>query len=360
MNDMTATGTALTLPTPTDLAALFKDGAGIDPLIARIEAEVRAHPADTSTKKGRDAIASLAHKVARSKTALDDAGKALNENARKQINLVDAARKSIRDRLDALKVEARAPLTAWEEAEDARKAKIEAVMADLRNHGMTSESTSEQIKTKAAELRAIVIDDSFAEFQVQAEMVRDTSIEGLRSLFAVAKAREDQQAELEALRAEKAARDAAEEAARIEREQAEAARLAAERAEQERKDAEARAIREADERAARERANAERIEREKEEAVARAAAEAEARHQRELAEAARREEQAAQRERDRIAAEQRAEAEAQRKREESARIRNRVRREIATALNALPQPLTPETVAEVLVAGGIPNCKVTF
>ncbi|MCG6112898.1 MAG: hypothetical protein MEQ74_12040 [Paracoccus sp.] len=361
MNDMTtAPGTDLMLPVGADLQAIFRDTDKVDPLIARLEESVRAHVPDTSTNKGREAIKSLAYKVSRSKTALDEAGKALNEDARKQINLVDAARKTIRDRLDALRVEARKPLTEWEAAEDARKERIEAALAALRNHGMTGENTSDEIKAKAAELRGIAIDDSFAEFREQAEMVRDTAIEGLRSLFAGAKTREDQMAELEALRAEKAARDAAEEVARVEREQAEAARLAEERAEQERKDAEARAAREAEERAARKKAEAERIEREKQEAVARAAADAEARHQRELAEAARREEQAAQRERDRIAAEQRAEAEAQRKREESARIRNRVRREIATALAALPQPLTPEAVAEALLAGGIPNCKVTF
>ena len=110
MNDMTNTpGTGLMLPAGTDLAALFKDGTGIDPLIARIEAEVRAHVPDTSTNKGREAIKSLAYKVSRSKTMLDDAGKALNEDARRQINLVDASRKNIRDRLDALRDEARGP-----------------------------------------------------------------------------------------------------------------------------------------------------------------------------------------------------------------------------------------------------------
>ena len=58
----------------TDLVALFKSGADqIDPLLSRIEAEVRAHAPDTTTNKGREAIASLAYKVSRSKTALDGA-----------------------------------------------------------------------------------------------------------------------------------------------------------------------------------------------------------------------------------------------------------------------------------------------
>lgn len=361
MNDMTNTpGTGLMLPAGTDLAALFKDGTGIDPLIARIEAEVRAHVPDTSTNKGREAIKSLAYKVSRSKTMLDEAGKALNEDARRQINLVDASRKNIRDRLDALRDEARAPLVAWEEAEAARQERNKRLLGQLTNHGMTGLEASADIIAKAAQVKGVVLPDDFGDGRDAAEAARAATMDALRNMFVTAQKREAEAAELETLRREAAERAAADEAARIEREQVEAARLAAERAEQDRKDAEARAAREAEERAAREQAEAERIERVRKEAAEKAAAEAEERHQRELAEAARREEQAAQRERDRIAAEKRAENEAQRKREENARIRNRIKREIAAALTALPQPLTPETVAEALVAGGIPNTTVRF
>lgn len=413
MNDMTNTpGTGLMLPAGTDLAALFKDGTGIDPLIARIEAEVRAHVPDTSTNKGREAIKSLAYKVARSKTVLDDAGKALNEDARAQINQVDAARRTIRDRLDALKDEARKPLTEWEAAEAKRQARDKEILAQLTNHGMTGLEASGDIVAKAGVIDGITLPDDFTGDVDAAEAARDATMEALRNMFSAAQKREAEAAELETLRREAAERAAADEAARIEREQAEAARLEAEREEQDRKDAETRAAREAEE--AKERATAQRSDLSKrliqhirnagkgtidgqvypfplliaevrdrvlrdieacgefgdsvlavrEEVLA----ELEDAHRQHLAkiseeakaEATRREEQAAQRERDRIAAEKRAEDEAQRKREENARIRNRIRREIAAALTALPQPLTPETVAEALVAGGIPNTTVRF
>ncbi|QBX34616.1 hypothetical protein E4191_07740 [Paracoccus liaowanqingii] len=361
MNDMTPTpGTGLMLPAGTDLAALFKDGAKIDPLIAMIETEVRAHVPDTSTNKGREAIKSLAYKVSRSKTALDEAGKALNEDARKQINLVDAARKNIRDRLDALRDEARAPLVAWEVAEAERQARDLLILDQLTNHGMTGHETSAAIVAKAGKIRDITLPPDFGGDRDVAEAARTATMQALRNMFSAAQVRETEAAELEKLRKEAAERAAADEAARIERERVEAERLAAERAELDRKDAAARAARQAEEEAARQKAEADRIEQARREAAEKAAAEAEARHQRELADAKRREEEAAQRERDRIAAEQRAEAEAQRKREESARIRNRVKREIAAALAALPQPLTPEAIAEALVAGGVPNCTVRF
>ncbi|MEO1949279.1 hypothetical protein [Thioclava sp.] len=413
MNDMTNTpGTGLMLPAGTDLAALFKDQAAVDPLIERIEKEVRAHVPDTSSAKGREAIKSLAYKVARSKTALDDAGKALNEEARAQINQVDAARRKIRDRLDALKDEARKPLTEWEEAEAARKTRDAQILEQLKNHGMTGHEPSAEIVATAGRIRDIALPEDFTGDRDAAEDTRATTMAALRNMFTAAQTREAEAAELERLRKEKAERDAADEAERIKRELEENARQAAERAQQEQQEAEARAAREAEE--AKERATAQRrdlaarltqhvrnagkgmidgqvypfpmliaevrdrvmrdieacgefgegvlVVRQKVLADLEAAYQehqAEAREQAK-AEAARREEEAAQRERDRIAAEKRAEEEAQRKREENARIRNRIKREITAALAALPQPLTPETVAETLVVGGIPNTTVRF
>ena len=328
----------------TDLVALFKSGADqIDPLLSRIEAEVRAHAPDTTTNKGREAIASLAYKVSRSKTALDGAGKSLTDEARKEISAVDAARKKIRDRLDALRDEARAPLDAWEAAEAARKARIDAAMASMRNHGMTGENTSSEIRDAANELRAVPVDETFAEFQTQAEELREATLQGLRSLYAAAKAREDQQAELEALRAEKMAREAAEEAARAERDRVEAERQAEELAAQRAREVEAAR-----------KADAERIEREKAEAVAKAAAQAEERHAREMADAKQREEQAAQRERDRIAAEAEREAAARAKREADLKHRARIKAAIVAALDSADG----ERIADALMNGAIPHCKV--
>jgi hypothetical protein len=135
MNDLTPSdqSTALAIPAGNDLAVMFRAADGLDPIIARIEAEVRSHVPDLTTAKGRKEIASLAHKVSRSKTALDDAGKALNEEARAQINAVDAERRKVRDRLDALRDEARAPLDKWEADEAARVDALKSRLARLRD-----------------------------------------------------------------------------------------------------------------------------------------------------------------------------------------------------------------------------------
>lgn len=57
--------------------AVFTNNDQLDPLIEAIEKEARSLVPDVTTKKGRDAIASMAHKVARSKTYIDNAGKDL-------------------------------------------------------------------------------------------------------------------------------------------------------------------------------------------------------------------------------------------------------------------------------------------
>lgn len=82
-------------------ADVFKPG-GVMALLARLEADVRAVKTDISTAIGREQVRSLAYKVARSKTALDAMGKALTDDARAQIDAVNAERRAIRERLDAL------------------------------------------------------------------------------------------------------------------------------------------------------------------------------------------------------------------------------------------------------------------
>lgn len=75
------TGTALAIPEGRSLAAMFSEPSQVDDLIARLEAEALSHAPDLTTAKGRKAIASLAYKVAQSKTALDKAGKSPTDEA---------------------------------------------------------------------------------------------------------------------------------------------------------------------------------------------------------------------------------------------------------------------------------------
>lgn len=93
---------------------------GLDPLLERITAAVNEFDPDVTTPAGRKEIASLARKVASSKTFLDNAGKDLVSNWKDKSKKVDAERKRMRDYLDDLKEKARKPLTEWEVVEKAR------------------------------------------------------------------------------------------------------------------------------------------------------------------------------------------------------------------------------------------------
>lgn len=344
--------TALALPDTPALVAAYRTPEQMTAILARIEREALSHAPDLSSAAGRKAIASLAFKVARSKTTLDEIGKDLTEDARRQIDEVNALRRDVRDRLDTLKATVRKPLDDWEAAEAARIADLEDRLRDFTDDLPGAEADRSEIRHVLGEITAIPVDDTWAEFRERAAAAKANAIHVLTERLAVAERREAERAELERLRAEKEAREAKE------REAEQEARRAAEAARIEREKAEAA------ERAAKaERERAERESREREERHQREIAAVEARIERERVEAAERERLAAQRERERIAAEQ-ARAEAERRAREADKARcaevfDAISLAVRRAFAETPRDGAAEdTVAEAIMAGRIPHVKV--
>lgn len=369
--DTTAdTRTAIALVGPAQLGAAFTSGDMIELLLAQVEAKVRAHVPDLTTARGRDAIKSLAYAVSRSKTALDDAGKKLTEDARAQIAEVNAQRKVIADRLDALRDEARKPLTEWETAEENRKANLMRRLQHIEpvwpiDHMPTAEALAAHI----ANVEAIAIDNSWQEFEDQAQLRKDRALAKLRPLHAAAVVREEQAAELAQLRAEAEARRA-EDAQRAAEEQAR--RDAEAQAERDRQAAEAEALRakqvEADRQAA---AEAARIEAERAAAERIAAAErvaeqarvdAEAAAKRAAEQADREKAEAVEAERRRAAAEREAQERADRQREADRAHVSQIRREAKEALMKIEGISEPLAVLLVLAIHGnaIPHVTIKY
>ena len=147
-----------TIAPPADIltpAIVFAPG-GVEKIISDLENTVRATPRDMTTDAGREAIKSLAYKVARSKTALDDMGKEVVAEWKTKSGKVDAERKIIRDRLDALRDEVRGPLTAWEEAEKRRVDDHEqalVIMIGCTRFGLTP-PTSDEIRIRILDVKA--------------------------------------------------------------------------------------------------------------------------------------------------------------------------------------------------------------
>lgn len=307
--------------------AVFTNNDQLDPLIEAIEREARSLVPDVTTKKGRDAIASMAHKVARSKTYIDNAGKDLVAELKALPKQIDESRRVVRERLDALKDEVRRPLTEWEAEQERIKAE-EAMNALHAEALVMNEEFDRQLaaRIESDHEMALLMNDAFdreqADKAAEAERQRIAHEEEIKRLAAAAAAREvEQRAQRE--REEAAHREAV---LKAQAEQAERDRIAAEQ---------------------------------KAEADKQAAVEAERRKAQEEADRIRRE--AEQREQARLAEEKR-KADEQARREADVKHRKAVGTEIVKALLANTS-LTRDQAIEVLTAvkdGRIPHAGISY
>ncbi|HCQ8347263.1 TPA: hypothetical protein OMD81_001156 [Klebsiella variicola] len=307
--------------------AVFTNNDQLDPLIEAIEKEARSLVPDVATKKGRDAIASMAHKVARSKTYIDNAGKDLVAELKALPKQIDESRRVVRERLDALKDEVRRPLTEWEAEQE--RIKAEEAMNALHAEALAmNEEFDRQLaaRIESDHEMALLMNDAFdreqADKAAEAERQRIAHEEEIKRLAAAAAAREvEQRAQRE--REEAAHREAV---LKAQAEQAERDRIAAEQ---------------------------------KAEADKQAAVEAERRKAQEEADRIRRE--AEQREQARLAEEKR-KADEQARREADVKHRKAVGTEIVKALLANTS-LTRDQAIEVLTAvkdGRIPHTGISY
>ncbi|WP_316376397.1 coiled-coil domain-containing protein [Enterobacter hormaechei] len=182
--------------------AIFTTKEQLDPIIEAIEKEARSLVPDVSTRKGRDAIASMAHKVARSKTYIDNAGKDLVAELKALPKQIDESRRIVRERLEALKDEVRRPLTEWE-------AEQERIKAEEAMNAMHAEALEMNIKFDQ-ELAAKIEADHEMALLMNKDIDRDR--EEQRRLAEQAQRERDEKLQREA--AEKATRDAEEKANR--------------------------------------------------------------------------------------------------------------------------------------------------
>lgn len=210
--------------------AIFEGGLG--DVLDAIEREVKAHTPDITTDKGRKAIASLAYKVAQSKTALDELGKNLVADWKAKSAAVDAERRRLRERLDALKEEVRRPLTEWEQAEKRRVAEHEAqiaVIAKRAEDARTNWQTMDMADMKWA-LGSLSIFDAYdwEEFHARGEAAIAHAADCLKEAIDRRTKYDAEQAELARLRQEAAERAKKEHEERIAKEAAERAKREAE------------------------------------------------------------------------------------------------------------------------------------
>lgn len=265
---------------------------------------------NVTTTKGMDEAKKARQEVKGYRTALEAKRKEIKAPALERCRLIDDEAKTITSAL----LELEEPIDQQIKAEEARKEAEKAAKAEAernrvaRHHAViqylrgipadVASATAEEVLKALNELAALDITSSLEEFQGQAQLAKDETLDKLREMHASAVAHEAEQARIKAEQEAEAARIAAERAelAKLRAEQeARDREAAAIRAEQERKDREAReavereqAAKLAAERAAQ--AEELRKQREAQEAELRAQREAQAREDAEAAAARRAEE----------------------------------------------------------------------
>lgn len=199
-------------------------------LLDKLEEEALLFIPITDTAQGRKDIASLAHKISRSKTCLDTLGKNLTEEAQKKVKVVNVERKAMRERLDVLRDKVRAPLNKWEDEE---KLRLENIEIAIKNIPKLSKPEDEQgnpltvttMKQNLLVLKAIKINDDFGERINDAAKIKDFEVQNLEAIILRREKIEAEQEELERLRKEKSEKEEEERMERIRKEGEERLRL---------------------------------------------------------------------------------------------------------------------------------------
>jgi hypothetical protein len=196
---------------------LFTAAEKRKPFLANIEKQVMSIVPDITTSQGRKDIASIAYKVAQTKTKLDKL-RAAEVRALKDLpKQIDAGGKEVRDFLQGLQDKYRKPLTDWEEAERL-KAEAEETAREIAKAHEEALAENDLIdrEKKVAEQEAAIA-KAKEEERLKAEAAK---VEAERI------AREKEIAEAAKKEIEEATRRAEEAAKKAEEEKAEAARRA--------------------------------------------------------------------------------------------------------------------------------------
>ena len=239
------------LPPKETALQVFTDTSKLDEILDKVREKVVGTVYDMSKRKDREACASDAYKVARSKAAMEKLRAAVSADLKELPKKVDAGGRYLKEGLEVIQATVRAPLDEWEKAEEARLARHNQNVMHLNQYAANASHQLEAsvLKDMLAAVDAVVINESWEEFEAEAHRAKDKALTSLRAALVARQQYEAEQAELARLRAEAEERRKKDEADRIAREAAERATREAEAKAQAERDAAAE--READAKAAR-------------------------------------------------------------------------------------------------------------
>jgi len=177
-----------------DLQAFFLDPAKLDTLYGHVEKMARALVADPLTKEGASQIKSCARQIASVKKRIDDIGKDVVAELKKLPGQIDANRKSLRERLEALQDDIRRPVTEIENRED----EIDGIKGI---HLRLANASSEEIAKELEFVKKIPLtEEKWHESLEKAKAAIAGETKALELLKSTAEKREKDAEELEQLR----------------------------------------------------------------------------------------------------------------------------------------------------------------
>lgn len=146
----------IVLPVSEELIPiLFTDKQHVVQVIEEIRKLATQVEPDLATPKSRQAIASMAYRVTRSKTYLDGIGKEQVNDLRVKIDYVNTMRRLLCSSLDEIRDEVRKPLTDWEEAEMARLAELSELFMRIDTLDVHPGDSSDVVREKIAALEEL-------------------------------------------------------------------------------------------------------------------------------------------------------------------------------------------------------------
>lgn len=165
----------------------FSDTTKIDKAIAKFRKDALSVVPDLTTKKGRDAIASIAYKISKKKTNI--VGQMVDpsiEEAKTLVKNVNNGKKHFQSEMDGLRDEVRKPLNEWEAAEKIKEeARIKAINERIDGiHAIATFDPSnppgkDEIASLMEAVDSIVCEEGFDEFTQDALQAKNRVKEAL-------------------------------------------------------------------------------------------------------------------------------------------------------------------------------------
>ena len=200
--------TALALIDTMDDDLLFTPGNVTDAQLEtmRLDWLAEAKKYDITTDKSRTALKRFARPLQKLRTGIEARAKELTGATKRKIAAIDAEKRRLVQSVGGIEQEVLAPLTAWEQEEDARTVRLAGIVKSIGDKGQTYIYPDiPSIEAAIAELEAFDL-STMQEFKVSAESALTAVLKVLKPELERRKVAEAERLELDRLRAESAAR----------------------------------------------------------------------------------------------------------------------------------------------------------